>query len=243
MNERWAMKQLVAVVEKALARAPYDGQRSARVRGVPDQRTIRYYTTLGLLDPPAEMRGRTALYGRRHVFQLVAIKRLQSHGLSLSQVQQAMLGVDNRRLSRWAALPTGFWEQASTVLPAASLSPEALLAPTMPLDSVPPRRQDGLRRTFWMSTPSVANVADKSRPDLSASPIPQPAIHLPVAEGVKLMLEGVDQNRLDQDTIARLTPALEQLAEVLQSLDLSKPAQRGTSEQDSTRTRRKNQGK
>ncbi len=70
----------------------YAGQANGRVREVPDQRTIRYYTTLGLIDRPAEMRGRTALYGVRHLLQLVAIKRLQTHGLSLAEIQTRVVG-------------------------------------------------------------------------------------------------------------------------------------------------------
>jgi DNA-binding transcriptional MerR regulator len=72
------------------------------VRDLPDLRTVRYYTTLGLLDRPAAMRGRTALYGRRHVLQLVAIKRLQARGLSLAQVQERLVGLSDSALRRLA---------------------------------------------------------------------------------------------------------------------------------------------
>jgi hypothetical protein len=84
----WTLDELSAAVARALA-VDYDGQPSARVRDVPDRRTIRYYTTLGLIDRPAALRGRTALYGRRHLLQLTAIKRLQAAGLSLAEVQLA----------------------------------------------------------------------------------------------------------------------------------------------------------
>jgi hypothetical protein len=39
------------------------------VRVRPDVRTIRYYGTLGLIDPPPEMTGRSARYGGRHLLQ------------------------------------------------------------------------------------------------------------------------------------------------------------------------------
>jgi len=73
------------------------------VRDVPDLKTIRYYTTHGLLDRPAAMRGRTALYGRRHLLQLVAIKRLQARGLSLAAVQERVVGLSDAALRRLAA--------------------------------------------------------------------------------------------------------------------------------------------
>src|SRR5262245_45243958 len=75
----WTIDELGAQVALALS-VDYEGPHNSRIREVPDRRTIRYYTTLGLIDRPAEMRGRTALYGRRHLLQLVAIKRLQARG-------------------------------------------------------------------------------------------------------------------------------------------------------------------
>jgi len=90
----WTLTELSAQVDSALA-VDYSGQANGRVREVPDMRTIRYYTTRGLLDPPAQMRGRTALYGKRHLLQLVAIKRLQAKGLR----QVPRLHVWRRQLS------------------------------------------------------------------------------------------------------------------------------------------------
>src|SRR5262245_18184089 len=100
----WTLNELTAHVALALAE-DYDGAPNGRVRDVPDPRTIRYYTTLGLLDRPGELRGRTALYGRRHLLQLVAIKRLQAQGLTLQQVQERLLGLTDGDLERTARLP------------------------------------------------------------------------------------------------------------------------------------------
>src|SRR3954468_4983626 len=100
----WTIDELGAAVTAALAEG-HDGAPNGRVRDVPDRRTIRYYTTLGLLDRPAEMRGRTALYGRRHLLQLVAIKRLQVEGRSLAQIQQQLVGLTTAALEELARLP------------------------------------------------------------------------------------------------------------------------------------------
>src|SRR5581483_8219689 len=100
---RWTLDELCDEVARVLATdspAPVDG----RVREVPDRRTIRYYTTLGLIDRPAEMRGRTAYYGRKHLWQLLAIKRLQAKGLSLVQVQQSLLGLSEEELRKLAGV-------------------------------------------------------------------------------------------------------------------------------------------
>src|SRR5260370_2104713 len=91
-EELWTIGELTDRVAAALA-GNFAGVASGRVRDVPDLRTIRYYTTLGLLDRAAEMRGRTALYGRRHLLQLVAIKPLQARGLRLAGVPPRRTGV------------------------------------------------------------------------------------------------------------------------------------------------------
>src|SRR5687767_4733914 len=85
----WTLRELAAEVAGQLARN-YEATENGQVRPVPDERSIRYYTTLGLLDRPAAMRGRTALYGRRHLAQVVAIKRLQAVGKALAEIQRLL---------------------------------------------------------------------------------------------------------------------------------------------------------
>src|SRR5947208_6172406 len=133
---------------------------SARVSAVPDRRMLRYYTTLGLLDRPLEVRGRTAYYGRRHLLQVVAIKRLQAAGASLAEVQRRLTGVSTGELERIADVPPlvpvaltpmegsparqgrrGFWRAAS----AAPAAPAAVrLAPgvTLVIDAAGPLSPD-----------------------------------------------------------------------------------------------------
>src|SRR5919202_2753219 len=103
-NPLCTLDELTAQVALALA-VDSPGQPSGRVRDVPDARTVRYYTTLGLVDRPAGMRGRTALYSRRHLLQLVAIKRLQARGLPLAEIQQRLLGLSDAALRQLAQLP------------------------------------------------------------------------------------------------------------------------------------------
>jgi hypothetical protein len=96
---------LTELADAAAAATTEVGQASGRVREQPDVRTIRYYTTLGLIDRAAEMRGRTAFYGEKHLRQLVAIKRMQAEGLSLQDVQARMLGLSAQALRSLAPLP------------------------------------------------------------------------------------------------------------------------------------------
>jgi DNA-binding transcriptional MerR regulator len=99
----FTLDELCAQVVLALAEN-YDGAPNDRIRDMPDRRTIRYYTTLGMIDRP-RIDGRAAYYGRRHLLQLVAIKRLQGHGLSLNEIQQRLLAASVKELEKIARLP------------------------------------------------------------------------------------------------------------------------------------------
>jgi DNA-binding transcriptional MerR regulator len=125
----WTIDELASRVAAALADDAYPGAPNGRVRDVPDQRAIRWYATRGLVDRPAAMRGRTALYGQRHLLQLVAVKRLQARGHSLAEVQARLTGATDETLTEIAELPAGqpveapaldrprFWAERPAVAP------------------------------------------------------------------------------------------------------------------------------
>jgi DNA-binding transcriptional MerR regulator len=104
VDEAWTIAELVEEVGQRIAVLP--APKNGQVRAVPDDRTIRYYHTLGLLDGPASMRGRTALYNRRHAAQVVAIKRFQTMGRSLAEIQ-TLWPLDDTTLSRMSGIALG----------------------------------------------------------------------------------------------------------------------------------------
>lgn len=61
-----------------------------RTRLCPDKRTLRYYSTLGLLAAPLRFEGRKAFYGYQHLIQVLSIKMLQVKGFSLSKIQATL---------------------------------------------------------------------------------------------------------------------------------------------------------
>jgi len=71
---------------------------SAWARELPSETTIRYYRSLGLVDPPAQKRGRVALYSDRHLSQIVATKRLQATGLLLDEIRRRLSGMKPAQL-------------------------------------------------------------------------------------------------------------------------------------------------
>ncbi|MEU5690755.1 MerR family transcriptional regulator [Actinosynnema sp. NPDC020468] len=103
-DELWTIDQLPTQVAALLAEN-YDGQPSGRVRELPNGRAIRWYTTIGLVDRPAGNRGRAALYGTRHLLQLVAVKKLQAAGHTLAEIQAMTVGASDRTLAELAGLP------------------------------------------------------------------------------------------------------------------------------------------
>ena len=133
---RWTLDELAERVDTALA-VDYSGPPSGRVRAVPDRRAIRWYTTIGLIDRPVAHRGRTALYGPRHLLQLVAVKRLQARGLPLVAIQQELAGATDSQLARVARLPEG----------------------VAPGPAVPSGRGRARRAGFWRERPAAFTVA------------------------------------------------------------------------------------
>jgi DNA-binding transcriptional MerR regulator len=125
VSEAWTLTELVDEVAARLAALP--SPKNGQVRAVPDDRTIRYYGTIGLLDRPA-MRGRTALYAARHLAQVVAIKRLQGTGKSLAEIQalwpqltdDTLMSLSGVALAGKGRAPARkeFWKRAPVASPA-----------------------------------------------------------------------------------------------------------------------------
>lgn len=101
----WTIDELADLAAKALATAGVRAP-SGRVTAMPDRRVIRWYATIGLLDPPLRARGRTARYGERHLLQLVAVKRRQAEGRTLTEIQAELGGATDTTLRRIADVPT-----------------------------------------------------------------------------------------------------------------------------------------
>jgi DNA-binding transcriptional MerR regulator len=93
-----SLDAVVGQVQQVLQRLGIDDRTvDGRVAPVPDARTVRYYTTLGLVDRPRIV-DREARYGPRHVLQLAAVKRLQADGVRLAEVQARLYGRSDAEL-------------------------------------------------------------------------------------------------------------------------------------------------
>ncbi|XRQ06548.1 MerR family transcriptional regulator [Actinomadura welshii] len=162
MDGTWTIGELA---ERAAAALAADGstQVSGRVRDVPNRRLIRWYTTIGLLDPPAARRGRTALYGPRHLLQLVAVKRRQAAGRSIAEIQTELAGATDATLEHIAALP----------FPATDPPPHTAPADHRTADSA----REPVRRKGPSAPPHLTGPAPAHRPAAPGSPVhPAPAL-------------------------------------------------------------------
>jgi DNA-binding transcriptional MerR regulator len=132
----FSLDALCETAARLLAKA--ESPADARVQAVPDARTVRFYQGSGLLDRPLRYDGRQAIYGFRHLLQVLAVKRLQAHGLSLAQIQRALHGRTDAELERAlsddaappvpAAPPAAAPRVAAAASPASQTSPGAWIA-------------------------------------------------------------------------------------------------------------------
>lgn len=179
-DQRWTLDELADQVAEALTDS-YSGAPSARVRDVPDTRTIRWYTTRGLVDPPLATRGRQALYGRRHLLQLVALKRRQAEGVPLAVIQTELAGLPDTALAAIAALPhpaTGDSAPPSQPATDDAFSPPPLPSPSTPLA--------GARGRFWTTPPS------RPAPPPTQAPIPGPVTAPPPPAAIPPVTAAMD---------------------------------------------------
>src|ERR1044071_8719113 len=63
-------------------------QERGTVSEVPDERTIRYYLSEGLLSPAEEKQGTASVFGYRHLLQLLVVKKLQAEGLPIRAIRE-----------------------------------------------------------------------------------------------------------------------------------------------------------
>lgn len=186
MDESWTIAELAELAAEALATPEGVGQANGRVRDVPNERLIRWYGTVGLVDPPLSRRGRVARYGRRHLLQLVAVKRRQAEGWSLARIQEELAGATDDALAAVARVPA--------------------LGPA--LRPRPPQAPD----RFWARRPPQPDADESPAPDGSGAAGLVHGIRL--APGVLLLLDDAHLEPGPQDVTAIVNAARPLLREL-----------------------------
>jgi len=220
----WRLDELAAQAAHVLSALAL-AQSSGRVREVPDRRTIRYYATLGLLSRPLGHRGRAALYGWEHLVQLVAIKRLQIKGLSLSDIQEELVGAPLAQVEALAAIPGPLRE--------ALFDPSVGQAEEKGEQAAPGDEQTA-PRAFWKQSPPAAPTPAPPKPDTASErdgtasgPEGVRALQeVALARGVTLLLEAPGR-ALDEDDVEAIKVAAGPLLKVLYARHLLRAQEQG----------------
>jgi DNA-binding transcriptional MerR regulator len=230
MDESWTIVELAELAAEALATSGTpDTDASAttgperangRVRDVPNERLIRWYGTVGLVDPPLSRRGRVARYGRRHLLQLVAVKRRQAEGGSLAEIQAELAGLTDEGLAAIAgvASPGPAPDKRGSSGPAAGV--------TAPAAAEPGR--------FWARQPqqpvaeAPASGPDRDDGDSLTSGV---VYGIRLAPGATLLLDGPGREPSPED-MALIVNAARPLLEELAGRGLTASAQSHAAEPD-----------
>ena len=183
MEEPWTILELTELAAETLAvtrpTGPEGGPARAngRVRDVPNERLIRWYVTVGLVDPPLSRRGRVARYGRRHLLQLVAVKRRQAEGRSLTEIQAELAGATDEALAAVARVP-----DTGPALAAGPAAPSRFWV-HQPAQPAPAAERPGQPQS------GAADLGDRGAADAPAG-----LVHgVRLAPGVTLLLDGADR--------------------------------------------------
>jgi DNA-binding transcriptional MerR regulator len=238
MEGPWTILELAEHAAEALAatgpaapvaRAGPDGVRAqvnGRVRDVPNERLIRWYVTVGLVDPPLSRRGRVARYGRRHLLQLVAVKRRQAAGRSLAEIQAELAGATDEVLAAVARVPDT--EPAPESASAASAR-FWVRQPRQPSQPGPAAERPGQPRSGAAEGPAQPGPAAAERPGLSVHAAAAYGDHpdhgtaitaaglvhgVRLAPGVMLLLDGADHEPGPDDVTAIVNAARPLLREL-----------------------------
>ena len=161
-------------------------QERGTVSEVPDERTIRYYISEGLISPPEGRQGASSIYGYLHLLQLLMIKRLQAEHLPIRKIKEVVEGRSESAIERLLEFQKGD-DQSERPKNQATEYLESLLKPS---------------KSRRLETPSSAHTAP---PQLSASGAArsawtrveiEPGLEVHVREDYRLSTDIRDRQRL-----------------------------------------------
>jgi len=111
----WSLRDL-ATVAGAVLDASGVRPINAAASAYPNERTIRFYVTRGLVSPP-DGRGTAATYSYRHLLQVLAIKLRQMEGATLATITKELAETTGDVLERRVASALGPGVPAPSRLP------------------------------------------------------------------------------------------------------------------------------
>src|ERR1044071_2133061 len=124
---------------RILAESGAARQGRGTVTELPDERTVRYYRTEGLIPPAEEKQGTASVFGFRHLLQLLVVKKLQAEGLPIRAIRELVTGKTERQLKRLLGVERGqAGERPASGEVLSYLESLLQKSPSAPLPSAPP---------------------------------------------------------------------------------------------------------
>ena len=91
------LPEFARVGEQILAELGLEQERGT-VTSVPDERTIRYYMTEGLIQTPGERQGTASVFNYLNLLQLLTVKKLQAEHLPIRKIRELVAGKSEQEL-------------------------------------------------------------------------------------------------------------------------------------------------
>lgn len=195
--------ELAGEAAKILAESGLAQERGT-VSEVPDERTIRYYLSEGLVSPAEDKQGTASVFGYRHLLQLLAVKKLQAEHLPIRKIRELVERREVRDLERLLGIEGGAVSknEALSYL-------EKLL--TKPQTASQPQAARSFSSTAG-SSPSIARSAPppQSAPGSSGSGAWE---RIEIEPGLELHVQGQYQPPTDASGLRQLAQRIMRLIE------------------------------
>jgi DNA-binding transcriptional MerR regulator len=173
-------------------------QERGTVSEVPDERTIRYYLTEGLVPSADEKQGTASVFGYRHLIQLLVVKKLQAEHLPIRKIRELVEGRSERELEKLLGLEGNY-----------TVSNEALsyLERLLTTSAFSTHAPQTIKRSATVSVPLSAAQASPSAPQSSQVSKPggswsrielEPGLELHVLDGYQPPREAKGLRKLAQ---------------------------------------------
>ena len=165
------LPEFARVGEQILAEMNLEQERGT-VTSVPDERTIRYYMSEGLVQTPEERQGTASVFGYLNLLQLLTVKKLQAEHLPIRKIRELVAGKSEQELETMLGVraASGKKTEAKRYL-------ETLLssAPSQPLKETaaappPPQAQVAAHTASWQRVEIEPGLELHIRSDYSPPP-------------------------------------------------------------------------
>lgn len=176
-------------------------QPNDRVTETLSERTLRYYISQGLVDRPSGKEGAAALYGYRHLLQLLAIKRLQASYLPVRKIREILPNSSDKELK---AIILGGAQVGAITASSLSTRDSAIAF----LESIAQGEPTTLSFQESRSPQSISTASIRSSPRSSgsdtATSVPEPWERFVLDDGIELHIRSDRKGSLRKSEIRRL---------------------------------------